>query len=151
MGNNETLVNSLCHCGNPRAQSSRYCRDCKNAYMRQWRKAHPLTPEQRRRMNCHSYAHSYSRRGRLKKRPCGFCGHPAEMHHENYSEPLRVIWLCRKHHLALHRVMCPVPGPRKKPLAKPRRLSAHEQLERQEIARLIAALEQPWNLAVSCE
>jgi len=25
-----------------------------------------------------------------------------QAHHEDYSKPLEVIWLCRKHHLALH-------------------------------------------------
>ena len=36
--------------------------------------------------------------GTLIKFPC-FCGDPnSEAHHEDYSKPLVVVWLCRKHH-----------------------------------------------------
>lgn len=38
------------------------------------------------------------RNGKLKKLPC-FCGKiKVEGHHEDYSKPLDVKWLCRKHH-----------------------------------------------------
>jgi hypothetical protein len=38
-------------------------------------------------------------RGKLLKTPCRDCGDPnSEGHHEDYSKPLEVIWLCRKHH-----------------------------------------------------
>lgn len=44
------------------------------------------------------------RRGLLERQPCAVCGHDTvDGHHENYDEPLNVIWLCRRHHLALHR------------------------------------------------
>jgi len=43
------------------------------------------------------------RDGRLKKTPCEVCGsEDAEAHHEDYSRPLDVVWLCRKHHVLLH-------------------------------------------------
>jgi hypothetical protein len=72
------------------------------AYMREWRKAHPLTQEQRRKDNCRSYAHEYLKRGLLERLPCEVCGATAEMHHPDYGQPLFVFWLCRKHHLAFH-------------------------------------------------
>lgn len=31
-----------------------------------------------------------------------FCGEESEAHHPDYSKPLDVIWLCRKHHLEIH-------------------------------------------------
>jgi hypothetical protein len=31
------------------------------------------------------------------------CYEPAERHHPDYSDPLNVVWLCRKHHRQLHR------------------------------------------------
>jgi hypothetical protein len=35
--------------------------------------------------------------------PCERCGAPdAEKHHDDYSRPLAVRWLCRSCHLALH-------------------------------------------------
>lgn len=42
--------------------------------------------------------------GRLIREPCRECGDPmSEGHHEDYSRPLSVIWLCRKHHRELHK------------------------------------------------
>lgn len=82
----------------------RYCTTCHAAYMRAWRKTHPLTPEQRVKDNCRSYAGVYKRRGYLKPRPCAECrSQRAEMHHPDYSKPLMVVWLCRPCHLALHK------------------------------------------------
>lgn len=41
--------------------------------------------------------------GELKRKPCEVCGSfYSQAHHEDYSKPLDVIWLCRKHHLELH-------------------------------------------------
>lgn len=72
------------------------------AYMREWRKTHPMSAEQRRKDISRSYAGVYKRRGKLVSRPC-WCGAPAEMHHDDYTRPLDVAWLCREHHLLLHR------------------------------------------------
>ena len=42
--------------------------------------------------------------GRLKKEPCR-CGEiKVEVHHEDYSKPFNVEWLCTKHHKELHRL-----------------------------------------------
>lgn len=39
------------------------------------------------------------RNGRMKKEPCKICGSSkSEAHHEDYSKPLEVVWLCKKHH-----------------------------------------------------
>lgn len=63
-----------------------------------------MSDEQRKKDNCRSYAHVYLRRGKLQRKPCSVCGGKAEMHHPDYDEPLIIEWLCRRHHLALHRV-----------------------------------------------
>ena len=42
------------------------------------------------------------RDGRLIKQQCETCGEKAEAHHDDYSKPLDVRWLCRKHHLEHH-------------------------------------------------
>lgn len=43
------------------------------------------------------------RDGRLKKLPCEKCGRtPAQAHHDDYSKPLSVRWLCIKHHSEFH-------------------------------------------------
>lgn len=42
--------------------------------------------------------------GKIVKTPCVVCGNPkSEGHHEDYSKPLEVIWLCREHHAEVHR------------------------------------------------
>jgi hypothetical protein len=75
------------------------------AYMREWRKTHPLTDEQKRKDRCRSYAKVYLKRGKLTREPCVVCGNDAaQMHHPDYGEPLDVVWLCRKHHLDLHKM-----------------------------------------------
>ena len=42
--------------------------------------------------------------GLLKEQPCEVCGaaHAIHAHHEDYSKPLDVKWLCAKHHGELH-------------------------------------------------
>jgi hypothetical protein len=43
------------------------------------------------------------KRGKLTKAPCVICGsNNSQAHHEDYSKPLDVIWLCRKHHAERH-------------------------------------------------
>jgi hypothetical protein len=43
------------------------------------------------------------RDGRLIRQPCEVCGaEKVEAHHDDYSKPLEVRWLCRKHHLEHH-------------------------------------------------
>jgi hypothetical protein len=70
--------------------------------MREWRKTHPLTPEQKIRDSARSYANVYLHRGLILRQPCEVCGARAEMHHDDYAKPLEVRWLCREHHLAHH-------------------------------------------------
>ena len=36
--------------------------------------------------------------GRMARGRCLVCGDTPEGHHENYSKPLDVLWLCRTHH-----------------------------------------------------
>jgi hypothetical protein len=42
--------------------------------------------------------------GQLVRQPCLFCGSPeTEAHHDDYSKPLSIEWLCQKHHREVHR------------------------------------------------
>jgi len=44
--------------------------------------------------------------GKIKRLPCEVCGNPkTEAHHEDYSKPYDVHWLCRKHHNEIHKRM----------------------------------------------
>ena len=71
-------------------------------YMRNWRKSHHMTEEQRKKDNCRSYARVYLTRGLLKKKGCAVCDGEAQMHHPDYDRPLEVVWLCKKHHRDVH-------------------------------------------------
>jgi hypothetical protein len=43
------------------------------------------------------------RHGKLKREPCEICCDTrVEAHHEDYSKPLEVRWLCKAHHMARH-------------------------------------------------
>jgi len=91
-------------CGETHDRSHNYCARCHAAYMREWRKTHPMSPDQRAKDNARSYANTYQRRGKLIPQPCELCGTlKAEKHHDDYSRPLDVRWLCRACHLALHK------------------------------------------------
>ena len=49
------------------------------------------------------------RRGKIKRLPCVNCGEKkSQAHHENYSKPLDVIWLCAPCHHAIHRGIVPL-------------------------------------------
>lgn len=80
-----------------------YCRACHAAYAREHRVKHSEMPEEkRRRATCRAYANVYRRRGKLIPAPCEKCGVPeVQMHHDDYSQPLAVRWLCFRHHREL--------------------------------------------------
>ncbi len=56
--------------------------------------------------SAHIIAQCARRKGLLERQPCEVCGDPkTDGHHEDYSAPLMVRWLCRKHHKARHQEM----------------------------------------------
>jgi hypothetical protein len=83
-----------------------YCHKCHAKHMRTHRpKHHELAPVERLKANARSYANVAQKRGRLARCPCERCGaEHAEKHHDDYSKPLEVRWLCRPCHLSIHRV-----------------------------------------------
>lgn len=63
-----------------------------------WRKQNP------RKYRAHLDVQSALRRGDLFKQPCEVCGKErVDAHHPDYRHPLDVRWLCRKHHVQLHK------------------------------------------------
>ena len=85
-------------------------------YFRAHRKVYYARPEARERRNAHmrAYAKAEANRerflarwkvnralakGRLVRQPCEVCGAlRVHAHHDDYSKPLDVRWLCRQHH-----------------------------------------------------
>lgn len=42
--------------------------------------------------------------GKLMKKPCEVCGKKkVHAHHTDYRKPLKIMWLCPKHHFAWHK------------------------------------------------
>ena len=125
-----------------------YCKPCKNAYMRAYKKRPDQLEKARQRANYRysndpeyrekiksrarsakhylsaaaskyrkteqfairrramARVHHAIQRGWLETQPCEKCGDVnAQAHHEDYSKPLEVVWLCSKHHAERHREM----------------------------------------------
>lgn len=61
------------------------------------RRTKELNPE---KVRARGMAANARRDGRLVKKPCEICGsvESVESHHDDYSKPLEVRWLCKKHH-----------------------------------------------------
>ncbi len=70
----------------------------KKSYKGKESKKHPeLAKKAQTKLN-----HAIERNGFLRK-PCEICGNKkSHGHHEDYSKPLEVRWLCHKHHQLLH-------------------------------------------------
>lgn len=69
--------------------------DNKKKYLsfKNWRKKYPL------KIKAHRKVFVAIRNGTLKRKSC-FCKNKyTQAHHEDYSKPLEVIWLCKKHHV----------------------------------------------------
>lgn len=99
------VINGLCYCGTPIARGKRvYCRKCANLKQREWRKTHRLSGLARMKANARSFLHTYVSRGKIKKGLCEVCQSPqVHGHHDDYTKPLQVRWLCKEHHLQLHK------------------------------------------------
>lgn len=62
-----------------------------------WRRANP------EKYLAHVAVGAALSRGELTKGCCEVCGSSAvDAHHDDYSQPLKVRWLCRRHHTRLH-------------------------------------------------
>ncbi|QGY29798.1 hypothetical protein CUN67_13020 [Pantoea cypripedii] len=87
-----------------RASNNRY--QAKNSANRsettaKWRANHP------QKKAAHQAVQTAVRNGKLTKKPCQECGstHRIHAHHDDYSQPLDVIWLCHQHHMARHAML----------------------------------------------
>ena len=91
------------------------CRDCERVLHRALyniRSKHAgrnrkASPEKRK---ARGLLQSAVRRGKIKRMPCEKCGkQKTDAHHEDYSKPYEVQWLCRKHHMGRHRMPVDTP------------------------------------------
>jgi spore maturation protein CgeB len=103
------MVQRICSkCHGPleknRYRRYRYCRKCHAEYMKATRPKHSeLSPEARMKANVRAIAKYHLRAGRIEQEPCEVCGaFDSQMHHDDYTKPKEVRWLCRRHHLKVH-------------------------------------------------
>lgn len=57
-----------------------------------------LSTERNLRKWCRSTLNHAIRDGLITRKPCEICGRKAESHHDDYSKPYDVRWLCFYHH-----------------------------------------------------
>lgn len=68
-----------------------------------YRTSHELAEKYPDRQKARTAVGNAIRDGRLIRRPCEVCGiAKSEAHHDDYSKPLDVRWLCRRHHEEHH-------------------------------------------------
>ena len=82
-------------CKRWKARNAKHVRD----YSEKYRSGNPEKIKARNTVN-----HAIES-GKIKRHPCSVCGSTENLdaHHEDYSKPLNVVWLCRTHHARLHK------------------------------------------------
>lgn len=94
------------------------CPDCLRIYFREYHRGFSKSADQRAKakkrkskyvsnntgkVSARNIAYLAIRRGDLIRMPCVKCGNTTvHAHHNDYSKPLKVIWLCALHHTQLH-------------------------------------------------
>ena len=92
-----------------------YCRDCHRNRINKYRaknkklftaQSNKYSKQNRLKVNARATVFRAIRNGSITRKPCVFCGGVAQAHHDNYAEPLNIVWLCVKHHADRHRTAC---------------------------------------------
>lgn len=84
--------------------------DKMRAFVRKYHQEHPEVAKKAlkkwakknsHKISAHRKVYYALKIGKLKRKKC-YCGKVAQAHHEDYSKPLDVKWLCDLHHKARH-------------------------------------------------
>lgn len=122
-GKTQRLRTGLCRCGNAFAPYSNcYCTKCAT----KWKKAYlARNPDKKKRISkkaeetrktkaderfkyhARQMVRNALRSGMIEVKNCEVCqsNENLEAHHDDYSRPLDVRWLCRKHHVEHHNLL----------------------------------------------
>ncbi len=94
---------SWCHAVIENFKKKNFCKACAAQYNREWRKKNPSTGEQKVRDTIRFQTYYKIKSGKLIRQPCEVCGEvKVEAHHDDYSKPFEVRWLCGNHHREHH-------------------------------------------------
>lgn len=110
---------ATCSCGSPMSAGSKHCRACygesergennpawKGGRTQDWYGSYikPYRLNNPEKIRAHRTVRYWMRKGVLTPGACEVCGatERIEAHHDDYSKPLTVRWLCHKHHWNLH-------------------------------------------------
>ena len=101
----------------PRLNTAPYCKPCRKDYQKEYasrpgvklrlaenRHRHHGKPSSKIKNSARHKVGSAMEKGLLVRQPCERCGTVDNIHahHEDYSKPLDVNWLCRQHHHERH-------------------------------------------------
>lgn len=112
--NNKFLLSGMTRIGKYIQDVCRKCGNKERQIKRNLSKASKITraiaeakrrrdPKKMARYSAYSKVAYALRAGTIKRSPCEKCGmKKVEAHHDNYCEPLKVRWLCVKHHKIEH-------------------------------------------------
>lgn len=76
----------------------------RRATWRRYNDKRKASPAHQLRLHARQLARDAIRAGRLVRQPCEVCGQTSVIHahHDDYTRPLDVRWLCLPHHVAAH-------------------------------------------------
>ena len=91
-----------------------WCKECQRPIIQKWGHEHPEKNREKvskykeknpDKVLAHNTVNNAIRDGKLIRGPCEIkgCEEPSEAHHKDYNKPLEVNWLCKEHHIELHR------------------------------------------------
>ena len=74
-------------------------REYQREYQRKYHSSYQISKKEKPKYLCRKKTEWLVRSGKIKKENCRLCGNQkSEAHHEDYSKPLEIQWLCKKHH-----------------------------------------------------
>jgi ribosomal protein S27AE len=89
-------------CGNESKINHSYCKDCLNQWSRNYYANLPA--EMKVKVDARAKVNSAIARGKIQRQPCEMClADKAQAHHEDYTQPFAVRWLCNECHQEHHR------------------------------------------------
>lgn len=75
--------------------------------LKQKMKEYRANPDNAIKIKCNNAFNRAIKKGEIERQPCEKCGKPDALgHHDDYSEPLEVRWMCDEHHQEYHNQLC---------------------------------------------